>query len=306
MFNIGYFKGQPTEYVLKYSGGRVTAEGPGLAFYYLRHSTQVVAVPAASGDAPFVFNETTANFQAVTVQGQLTYRVTDPKRLAALLNFAIDPATRRYLSTDPEKLPARLSNAVQIETRAAVQARTLEQVLREVTALAAAVRDRVRGSPVLAELGVELLSVDFLSVKPTPEVAQALEAEAREALLMKADEAVYGRRAAAVDAERTIKEKELATDRALEEQRTALIVLQGANAKQEAENRAAALAIDGAARANATAAELAVYRDLDPRLVLALGIKKLGDDAARIDHLSITPDVLAGLLRPASPPPAEG
>ncbi len=296
MFGVGYFKGQPTEYVLKYAGGRVAAEGPGLAFFFLRYNTQVVAVPAASGDTPFVFNEVTADFQTVTVQGQLTYRVADPKRLAERLNFAIDPRTRRYLSTDPEKLPARLANAVQIETRAAVQARPLADVLLGVTAVAAAVRDRVRQSGVPADLGVEVLAVDFLSVRPTPDVAQALEAEAREALLHKADEATYARRAAAVDAERTIKEKELATDRALEEQRRALVVLQGANAKQVAENRAAAVVIAGAAKATATAAELAVFRDLDPRLVLALGLKKLGDDAAKIGQLTVTTELLASVL----------
>ena len=296
MFGIGYFKGQPTEYVLKYAGGRVTAEGVGRAFFYTRYNTQIVAVPAASGDAPFVFNETTADFQTVTVQGNITYRVADPKRLAERLNFAIDPATRRYLSTDPDKLPARLSNAVQIETRAAIQARPLASVLLEATALAAAVRERVRQSGVSADLGVEVLAVDFLSVRPTPDVAQALEAEAREALLRKADEATYARRAAAVEAERTIKEKELATDRALEEQRQALIVLQGANAKLDAENKAAALTIGAEARAKATAADLAAYRDLDPRAVLAIGIKKLGDDAKKIGQLTITPDLLASVL----------
>lgn len=297
MLNIGYFKGQPTEYAIRYSGGRVAAEGRGLSFFYLKHKTQIVVVPAASGDAAFVFNETTANFQAVTIQGQLTYRVADPKRLASLLNYAIDPSTRRYQSTDPEKLPARLSNTVQIETRAEVQQRTLEQVLREATILATAVRDRVRAAPVLTELGIELLSVDFLSIRPSPEVAQALEAEAREELLRKADEAVYARRAAAVEAERTIKERELATDRALEEQRAALIELQGANAKREAENRATTIVVEGDARAKAAAAEIAAFHDVDPRLVAAVGVKKLGDDASRIEHLTITPDLLAGLLR---------
>ena len=87
MMNIGYFKGQPTEYVLKYAGGKLAREGQGLAFYYLRHNTQVVAVPTSSTDANFVFNETTSNFQAVTIQGQATYRNTQssPALLRSLL-----------------------------------------------------------------------------------------------------------------------------------------------------------------------------------------------------------------------------
>ena len=101
MLNIGYFKAQPTEYVIKYASGRIKREGQGLAFFYLKHSTQVVAVPTSSMDANLVFNEVTRNFQAVTIQGQFTYRIHDPKRTTSLLNFAMDPATRQYVSERP-------------------------------------------------------------------------------------------------------------------------------------------------------------------------------------------------------------
>ena len=76
-------------------------------------------------------------------------------------------------------------------------------------------------------LGAELLNVYFISAKPTPEVAKALEADYRETLLRKADMAIYARRAAAVEEERKIKENELNTEIALEEQRRRLIDLQG-------------------------------------------------------------------------------
>src|SRR5205823_3572645 len=104
--------------------------------------------------------------------------------------------------------------------------------LRDSQAIAAEVLRRLQQGTMLPQtIGVELLSVYFLSTRPTPEVAKALEAEYRETLLRKADEAVYLRRAAAVDEERKIKEKELNTDKTLEEQRRALIVLQGENSK---------------------------------------------------------------------------
>ena len=45
MLNIGYFKAQPSEYIIKYASGRIAREGQGLAFFYLKHNTQVVAVP---------------------------------------------------------------------------------------------------------------------------------------------------------------------------------------------------------------------------------------------------------------------
>ena len=75
---IGFFKGQPTEYIIKYASGRITREGMGLAFFYLKHNSSVVSIPTSSTDASFVFNEVTNNFQAVTIQGQLTYRIASP------------------------------------------------------------------------------------------------------------------------------------------------------------------------------------------------------------------------------------
>jgi regulator of protease activity HflC (stomatin/prohibitin superfamily) len=297
MLNLGYFKGQPTDYVLKYSSGRVTREGRGLAFYYWQHNTQIVAVPTSGLDANFIFNELTNNFQEVTLQGQLTYRIANPQVAATLLNFAIDPVRRTHVSDDPEKLAGRITNVVQIETRHEIQQRSLEETLRESQAIAADVLRRLRqGNTVLEAMGVELLSVYFLSTRPTPEVAKALEAEYRETLLRKADEATYARRAAAVDEERKIKEKELQSDKALEEQRAALIVLQSENARQEAEGRGQALELEAQYRARATEADLAVYKSLDPRLLAAYALKELGHNAERVGNLTITTEVLAGLL----------
>ncbi len=303
MLNIGFFKGQPTDYIIRYSYGNVYQEGPGLAFFYTRFNTQIVAVPTAGIDANFVFNELTNNFQEVTLQGQLTYRIHNPKLAASLLNFSIDPISRTYVSNDPEKLAGRICNIVQIETRNEIQKRTLEETLRDSQAIAVEILRRLReGSPLLQAMGVELLSVYFLSARPTPEVAKALEAEYREKLLRQSDEATYARRAAAVDEERKIKQKELDSDKALEEQRRELIVLQGANARQEAEARGQALELEAQYRARATEMELGVYRSLDPRLLVAYALKEMGQNAAKVGNLTITTEMLAGLLNPPSAP----
>jgi hypothetical protein len=67
----------------------------------------------------------------VTVQGQLTYRITDPQAMAAILNFSIDPATRAYRSSDPEKLAARIVNEVQSQARGELLKRPLDDALRQ-------------------------------------------------------------------------------------------------------------------------------------------------------------------------------
>jgi hypothetical protein len=296
MLNIGYFKAQPTEYVIKYGSGRIKREGQGLAFFFLKHNTQVIAVPTSSMDANLVFNEVTRNFQAVTIQGQFTYRVQDPKRTAALLNFTMNPATHQYISNDPDRLAQRITNVIQMETRSEIQRRSLEEVLSQFEAIAAGVQARIMGSSLLAPLGAELLSVYFVAAKPTPEVAKALEADYRETLLRKADMAIYARRAAAVEEERKIKENELNTEITLEEQRRRLIDLQGENALREAESRGKAFEEEARYRARAKQLEIDVYGALDPRKILALAMNDLGQNAERIANLTITSELLASLL----------
>src|SRR3954454_11849496 len=98
MFGIKFIKVPPTNYLLQYRGGRIVREGLGLSFFYYGPTTSLVAVPVASTDTPFIFQETTGDFQTVTIQGQVTYRVGDPKRLAGLLNYTLAPNSQAYTS----------------------------------------------------------------------------------------------------------------------------------------------------------------------------------------------------------------
>jgi hypothetical protein len=298
---FGYFKAQPTEHVIHYSGGKPKREGGGLAFFYLRYNTQIVVIPTSSLESGLVFNEVTRNFQDVTIQGRFTYRIVNPKIAAALLNYTMDPRSREYVSNDPERLPQRLSNVIQMETRNEIQTRSLEQVLTQYEAIAQAVTTRVSEGRLFESSGAELLSLYFVSAKPTPEVGKALEAEYRETLLRKADEAIYARRAAAVAEERKIKENELATEIAIAEQRAQLIALEGENALREAENGGKALEMRGEYELRSKRNEVELYRSLDPRVLLGLAMHEMGENASQIGNLTITSEMLASLLngRPA-------
>src|SRR6516165_7260723 len=110
MFGIRYFKAAPTTYVLQFVNGRVKREGTGLAFFYFAPHTTLVAVPLESTDVPFIFYEVTADFQALTVQGHLTFKVRDPKRLAEVLDYSVKPGGG-YVSDGPERLPLRITHA---------------------------------------------------------------------------------------------------------------------------------------------------------------------------------------------------
>lgn len=297
MFGIGYFKAQPTEFVRKVAGGGVKREGQALSFYYLKRRTSIVIVPVSSADAAFVFNEQTGNYQAVTIQGQLTYRIVEPRRTMDMLNYVIDPKRRVHVTQDPERLEQRIVVAVQMETRRQVEGKSLEEVLGNAASISAEVQEEVRSRALLAPLGVELLSLNFTSVSPNPEVGKALEAEYRETLLRRADEAIYARRAAAVEEEAKIKSNELEGEISLARERERLIDLEAANDRKVSQAWGERRELEAGFTARASEMELVPYRDLDPRKVLALAMRDIGNNADKVGNLNITSEVLADLLQ---------
>jgi len=61
MLGIKFIKAQPNVYLLQYAKGRVVREDVGLAFFYYAPTTSLVAVPTASTEAPFIFQEVTSD-----------------------------------------------------------------------------------------------------------------------------------------------------------------------------------------------------------------------------------------------------
>ena len=285
MLPITYFKSEPTEYILAYSNGKITRQGAGRAFWYWRPSTSITLVPLSTIDAPFMLNETTGNFQSVTLQGQITYRIIEPQTIAQLLDFTIDPGTRQHRSDDPGTLSQRIVNVVQTHTRNALQRQTLEQALRGAETLAGTVLARIQEEQVLATMGLECMSLFFTAIKATPEMARALEAEYREALQQRADQATYARRADAVEQERKIKQNELSTAVDLEQRRQELVDLQGDNTRKQA-----------AFTSEATRIELEPFATLSPKLLLALAFRDFATNAQKIGNLTITSEILEQLL----------
>jgi len=313
MFGIRYMKATPTTYVLHFAGGRLRREGAGLSFFYYAPTSTLAALPLASVDVPFAFTEVTADFQTVTVQGDLTYRVADPKRLAALLDYTVGPRGN-YLSDDPEALGERLVRAAHAQLRGRLQRMSLREALTGFETLAADAFPGLQKAPDVAMLGVEILAFTIQALKPTPETARALEAEAREALLRRADEAVYSRRNAAVEQERVIKENELQTEIAVEEKkllvretqmeaevaveekRRALIDARVENERKDADGRAYALeAVLGPVRSLDWRTLMALGGG-DPKLMIALAFRELAENAQKIGELNVTPELLGSLL----------
>ena len=315
MLGLHYVKTPPTTYVLQFARGRVRREGPGLSFVHFAPTSTLVAVPLESADLPFAFQEVTTDFQTITVQGQLTYRVREAGALAKMLDFTVDPRLRP-VGDGPSALVQRLAHAAQVATQASIKRLSLREALCSVEKVSAEVLASLRAQEAVAALGVDILALALVSLRPTPEMSRALEAEAREALQRRADEAIYDRRNSAVEQERRIRESELATELAVEtrrrqireaqmeaeiaveEQRTVLLAQQLENDRKQADTRSYALE-----------AVLRHVRDVDWRTLMAVGsggtdaganiavaFRELAENAQKIGELNVTPNLLESLL----------
>lgn len=339
MFGIRFVKALPTTYLMQVRGGRVVREGAGLSMFYYGPTSSLVAVPVASREAPFIFQQVTADFQSLTVQGQVAYRVSDPAKASAMLNFALRSDGKTYESDDPEKLPQRILAVVEVLIQQDVQAMALKEALRASDKISSSLARRLQSHPEIQALGLEVLGVFVLAIKPTPETARALEAEAREAILKASDEAIFARRNAAVEQERTIRENELDTEVAVESKKRVIretqMEAEASVRRKKAELRQADMEADitiedrrkafvalnaentrtmAEAEAHRLAAVMKALEAADPRVVQALAAAGMqpgqliaqafggiAEKAERIGQLNVSPDLLQALLPRTDP-----
>src|SRR5262249_10844786 len=125
----------------------------------------------------------------------------------------------------------------------------------------------------------------FTSVTATPEMKKALEADYREALQQKADQAIYARRANSVEEERRIKQREMDTEVELENQRKALVDMQAKNRVTLAE-----------AEAKCEEFELAPYGGLAPQVLVGLAPKEWAATGGNMGTLPVTRDMLGQMV----------
>ncbi|MFA9398486.1 MAG: SPFH domain-containing protein, partial [Clostridiaceae bacterium] len=211
MFGFRFIKFQPSEYVLKYRNGKIVREGEGLSFYYYVQSTSIEVVPVGSIDAPFIFEEVTSDFQTVSVQGQITFRIVNQKKIVKLLNYSLDMKGKGYASDDPKKLQQKVVNIVRVLTKRTLEEMQLKDAIKSSETLAQGILNIIRKNEEINFFGIEILGLSILAIRPSKETARALEAQAREEILKMADEAIYERRNASIEQEKHVRENEFNT-----------------------------------------------------------------------------------------------
>lgn len=332
MFGIKYIKFDSMTYVMKFKNGQIVKEGRGLSFFYFAPTTSISAVPIGSNNLPFIFSETTRDYQTVNIQGQIAYKIGNPKQLAELLDFTVNEKGV-YKKDDTEKLNQRIISEAQTATSSFIHSLGLKEAIRSAKLIESKISEGVMNSQAISLLGVEIISVNILAVRATPEMERALETETREQLQQEADQAIYERRNFAVEQERRIKESELNTEIAVEEKKKQIAEKQMESEIQQAENDRklremkvqADISVENQRKQlidQKTANErkeaetqgfviettLKPYKELDWKILMALNnntdarfnialaFRQLAENADKIGNLNISPDLLETLL----------
>jgi len=332
MFGLKHIKFDSMTYVLHFKNGNIKREGRGLSFFYFAPNSSIVAIPMGSNDLPFIFSESTNDYQSVSIQGQISYKISKPKELADVLDFTVNDYGQ-YKKNDIEKLNQRIINEAQTATSSYIHGIKLKDAIRSAKAIEGKIVEGLASSSVVGMLGIEILGANILAVSATPEMARALETDTREKLQQEADQAIYERRNFAVEQERKIKESELNTEIAVEEKQKQIAEKRMESEVQKADNDRklremkleADIAVENQRKlfiekktANdkkeaetqgfVTETTLKPYKDIDwkiltalnnnpdPKFNISLAFRQLAENAEKIGNLNISPDLLESLL----------
>ena len=167
MLGFRFSKFDASTYVIQYQNGQIRREGRGLSFLYYVPNSTLVAIPMGSSDAPFMFRETTADYQTVSIQGQVTYKIENPVQLADLLDFTVD-GSGKYVSEDHEKLAQRLVNEAQTTIASVIENLSLRETIRSSKTLEKQIMEGLLNAPAIKMLGILPLSAHVLGIKSIP------------------------------------------------------------------------------------------------------------------------------------------
>ncbi|MFN7698347.1 MAG: SPFH domain-containing protein [Deltaproteobacteria bacterium] len=312
---LRHLRADSSSHVLVYRDGVLVRSGRGLSCWFFPLSTSLAEVPTDDREVALSAFVRSSDFQDLSVQGSLTYRVIDPSKLAERVDFSIDTARGLHLRQPLDKLALQLGQLAQQEVAIWASQLPLRDALRRGPAEARArISARFETEALLEPLGLAIASVHVASVLASNDLERAIEAPMREHIQQEADEAAFARRAMAVEKERAIAENELQNRIELARREEQLISQEGANQKrkmtEEAESRR--IAAEGESsrarlvahtQAEATrAVETAKIESEKARLELQAGsiraieTAKVDAERARMDMArQIPPAVLAAL-----------
>lgn len=302
------FRADASAHVQLFRSGRRVRSGRGLAFWFRPDGASISEIPMDDRQLPFVLKGQSADFQELTLQGSVIWRVAEPETLGERVDFTLDLKTGLGIGEPMDQLSALLVSLVGQFANAYLAGHGVRALLDTgVAPLQAIIADGFAGETTLAAMGLTLVGIHIAALQPSSELARALQAPTFESLQQQADEAIFARRALAVEKERAIAENELNNQIELAARQKDLIARETANDQARVEAQAEAMKVHAEAEAgrirtvdqaaaDMEQARMAVYRELPPAVLMGLAARDFAGKLEHIDNLSITPDMLSSLL----------
>lgn len=295
MFGFRYFKSRPTDYVILYSGGRIRRQGVGLAgFVYMPFAT-AAAVPTDARDEIFAVEAMTVDYQTITIQGLISFRIKDASVAGSRQDFSINLATGAHTGEPMKQIVERLRAIAQTACRDALVRSTLDAALNKSDELSQVIMRSIAEDKRLAADGIGVDRVLVLALKPTPEIRKALEANLREQLLRQADAAMFERRRAAATDEHDLKLREEANKRELAERELGNERQLEAERSKVAEAKAETQKAEASAEAEALRIRLKPWTEISAQHIGAMAFKDWANRNTALTSLSLGADAMERL-----------
>ena len=306
MFGINFIKFDSMTYVIKFKNGKVSKEGRGLSFFYYAPITSISAVPIGSNNLPFIFSETTIDYQTVSIQGQITYKIGNPKQLADVLDFTVNE-NGVYKKDDTEKLNQTIVNEAQTATSSFVHQLGLKEAIRSAKSVETNITDGLSNSNAIKMLGIEILSINILAIKANPEMERALERKIKESELnteiaIEEKNKQIAEKQAETEVQKAenelkLREMKIQADIAIENKRKILLEQKTANEKKEADAQGYILETTlKPYKAMDWKILTALNNNADPKFNISLAFRELAENAGKIGTLNISPELLENLM----------
>ena len=300
MFGYRYLKSRPTDYVMLYRGGKVRRQGLALSGFVYAPFTTAAAVPTDARDEIFAVEAMTVDYQTITIQGLISYRIKDAAVAGTRQDFSINLATGAHTAEPMKQIVERLRAIAQTACRDALVRSTLDAALNKSDDLSQVIMRGIADDKRLAADGIGVDRVLVLSLKPTPEIRKALEAKLREDLLRQADAAMFERRRAATTDEHDLKLREEKNKRELAE--TALANEQALESERRkvAEAKAETSKAEAGADAEALRIRLKPWTEISAQHISAMAFKDWANRDTGLTSLSLGGDALERLANQLS------
>jgi len=317
---FSHYQGTSTAYVVHLKRGRIAHQGVGQSFWFHRSTSVISEVPGVDQELPALFHAFTSDHQDVSIQITVTYRFADPIVASQRLDFAVLPARTDDATDGRTQAGAVMTRLAQSILVANTSKLSLERVVGHVDQSHEVLARGFEADQRLKTLGVEVVDLHVLAIRPQSDLEKALQTPLREQIQSNADKATYDRRMRAAEREHTLSEGELASKIQLATRRSRLVEQEGVNARHQAEAEAAAELIvskghaerlgiqakaeaestrlAGEADAGRTKALMDAFEGVDIATLRALALRDLASGIPKmtIGDVTITPDLLSKAL----------